>query len=544
MAPTAQHLHTYFLFPFSIDRESILAAHADVWRKREHWIDGLDQWIASHKPPFLAWKRNPYRDFSLDSPAYQDMVFFHPIIRKVFFDTTGQAGSREALVRCYAMRPPEGGKLWMEASDRKGRSAAVEVTDLRLFLFVNGIGILSIGVEARDLPIAEALWINEALRKLYPASGRQLREGRTPDRLALVMELEDHHVTVTEETFEKCDLVGFQPPLATTIQSLLYFCDFAAQEYELVLDERMIVYTYLQLDPASLPEGFVESRDYQVLLSRVLFVDQHAPDFRYDPEYLDARFRTQLYRRWAHEGTYYGFTSYSSITVTIGEFETGDHSLDEGFVIHRMFDTRYYLMALVALFYRATLLDFTEWSALVTRRLYHLDGRLTPENMRVAEELRAEFLHFSNYWYFRELANKEEEAEHFAMQCQQYRIDSMKTEIEDEIETLDTSLQQHYQFRNTEAINRVAMLSLMLGAGAMLTGFFGMNFGGAFRAWFLDSPDQFPVIQYLSIGAVLLFSIGAMVFGVYVVALNWPDYREILDPRERERRSAGSLRRE
>ena len=117
MPASVRHLHTYFLFPFSIDQEAVREADAAVWDKRPQWIDGLDEWIASHPAPALAWKRTPYSEFDLDSRAYQDMVFFHPIVRRVFFDTVGQAQSREALIRCYTMRPPNEAKLWFEAGD-------------------------------------------------------------------------------------------------------------------------------------------------------------------------------------------------------------------------------------------------------------------------------------------------------------------------------------------------------------------------------------------------------------------------------------------
>ena len=217
------------------------------------------------------------------------------------------------------------------------------------------------------------------------------------------------------------------------------------------------------------------------------------------------------------------------VALAIGEFECGEHKLDEGFLVYRMFLTRYFLMAQVSLFYRATLLDFAERTALVSRRLYQdqAGGRISTENIRMASDLRSDFLHFSNYWYFDELANKDEESEHFAMQVREYRIGSMEEEIEQEIDKLNQSIHTYYQFRNTEAINRVAMLSLILGAGAVATGFFGMNFEGAFANTLFKETKQ----HWLAIAFVTSFSALAIVFGVFVVISHWADYRESLLPR-------------
>jgi len=547
MAPGILHLHTYFLFPFSIDKHAVLEGHRALWAKRQHWVDGLDSWFAAHQAPGSSvvadrlgpWQRAAYTRFDMDSLAYQDMVFFHPFVRRVFFDTADTSvalGEKEALLRCYTIPINEGEKLWFEAEDQKGRRATVEVTDLRLFLFANGIGILSIGVEAFRLSAREALWINESMRKVYPSSGRQVREGRIPNRMALVVERNGAREAVAEERFEKGEMSGFHPPLAKTIIALLYFADYERKEFEPVLDERMIVCSYVAVDPASIPADFIQSECYQVLLSQLLYVDRETSAYRYEPEFIRNQMNQHLYRRWAHQGTYYGFTSYSNITSTIGTFDCDEHVLREGFLIHRMFNTRYYLMALVALFYRATLLDFEERTALVSKRLYldQEDGRLTLENMRLANNLRAEFLHFSNYWFFDELANKDEEIEHFTLQCREYRIGPMKAEIEEEIEKLDASIHTYAQFRNTEAVNRLAMLSLLLGAGAVLTGFFGMNFGRGFARFFFEPDQNFVVAHYSAVGIVALLAFGALAFGIYVVASNWSDYRDILIRRQAE----------
>ncbi|MEO5923973.1 MAG: CorA family divalent cation transporter [Bryobacteraceae bacterium] len=545
MSANAQHLHTYFLFPFSIDKEGVRETHGHIWKDDTRWIDGLDEWIASHPAPYLdmVWKRTPYTQFDLNSRAYQDMIFFHPIVRRVFFDTTGQEGSREALLRCYTMQPPIGGKLFYEVEDNKGGKASVEITDLRLFLFANGIGILSLGVEAWNIPIKHALWINETMRKVYPSSARQIREGRSPSRSALVLDQKGTRTRLAEETAETGVMKSFQPPLSRTIKSLIYFAEYGKQEFEPVLDERMIVYTYLEIDPGSVPAGYKDSEEYQILLSRVLYVEHDGDEYRYEVNFLRERMDEHLYRRWAHQGTYYGFTSYSNVSVAIGQFDCGGHQLSEGFLIHRMFDTRYYLMALVSLFYRATLLDFGERTALVSRRLYESEAHLTPDSVLATNHLRTEFLHFSNYWHFDELANKEEELEHFELQSRFYRITAMKQEINDEVESLGAAIQEHYQFRNTEAINRVAMLSLILGIGAMITGFFGMNFGRGFAQTLFEPTGDFPLIHLSAVAFVILLALGVLLFSVYVVVVNWEDYRDILDPHGKKVR-ARSLRRD
>jgi hypothetical protein len=547
-----QHLHTYFLFPFSIDREAVVEDHQRSWNKHRTWIDGLDDWIAEAGSPFVTalggWRRAAYTRFDMESPAYQDMVFFHPFVRRVFFDTIGGLppdyvedeeqdiygrGESVSLLRCYALPLPKNGKLHLEAEDVRGRSARVQVTDLRLFLFANGIGILSIGVEAFDIAAADALWINESMRKVYPSSSRQLREGRVPNRVAFLLERDGSTEKLVEEGYEYCAMIGFLPPLSRIVTSLLYFANYQEQEFEPVLDERMIVYTYASIDPRTIPADFSDSRAYQVLLSRLLYVDREGDDFRYEEVFTTGQMRRQLYRRWSHQGTWYGFTSYSIVACTIGTFTCDEHDLREGFLIHRMFQTRYYLLTLIALFYRVTLLDFAERTALVSGRLYRdqLEQRFSQYNIRLASDLRADFLHFSNYWYFEELANKDEEMEHFLMMCRETRIEQMKSEIEEEIEKLNASLHNYYQYRNTESINRLAMLSMILGGGAVVTGFFGMNFGHRFEEAFFNPPSPLGGVHVAAIMFVVVFAMSSLMFSVYVVMSNWGDYRQSLLPR-------------
>jgi len=147
----------------------------------------------------------------------------------------------------------------------------------------------------------------------------------------------------------------------------------------------------------------------------------------------------------------------------------------------------------------------------------------------------AEFNLFSNYWYFSELANKDEEIEHFRMQCEAFRVGEMKAEVEMEIEKLSNTLDRIYQLRNTDSINRLAMLSMILGGGAMLTGYFGMNFGHGFAKLFFE-PAGPSWVHVTSITAVTAIVVGSILFGVFLVVTFWADYRDILMPLRKQRR--------
>lgn len=543
------HLHTHFLFAFAMDRELIAETHRNLWGEHQSWIAGLDRFIGEHtrntRHPFVEmvgpWKRATYTQFGIDSRAYQDMVFFHPYVRHVFFDAARKEGDNseeewESLIRVYEI-DVEDKKLFLRGSDGRGARPDLQITSLRLFLFANGMGILAIGCEAWNISSADALWANEMLRKLYPSSGRQNREGRSLNQVSVYRQAEGGEQPVASEDFKSCSLKGFQPPLTKIITELLYFLDYDKKEYEQVLDERTIVYSYGAVDPGSCPANFVHSDEYQMLLSHFLYVDREVPGFRYDEAFLRRQMAEHVYRRWAHEGTYYGFTNYSNISLTIGKRDRGHHVLTEGDLIHRMFNTRYYLMAIIALFYRATLLNFAEKSALVSKRLYSEQAStagFSKENIELANNLRSEFLHFTNYWYFEELANKEEENEHFDYQVKVYRLPQMKAEIEDELAKMNASLNQYYQQRNTEAVNRLAILSVILGMGAVVTGFFGMNFGQRFGEIFFN-PTGDHLIHRLSIGFVTVFGVFAVCIAAFLIVANWSDYKDIFKPNRKWR---------
>lgn len=518
--------------------------HPEIWRGRQPWFERLDHWVTTHVVPeyrsaatFLGgWHRHPENGLDFNSPTYQEMMFFHPFIRRVFFDTGVFDQQDEALVHRYVINVGPDSRIFYEAEDGVGESVKIEVTGLRLLMFANGVGILTIGVEARNIPYSQALWINEMMRKVYPSSGHQIQTARIPNRMALVQETLTERRIIAEERWETGRGVGYRPQLSSIVLSLLHFANYDREEFEVALDERMIVNSFISLDRTRLVPQFEFSEEYEVAFSHLLYVDRDRSNYRYNPQFLPEQMKKQVYRRWQHEGTLYGTTAYSNVTCILSTAE----ALSADHVVHRMFSTKYLLLAVIALFYKTSLLDFAKESALVSRQLFPVFSGQTVRHrhIQLATRLMADFHYFNNYWFHLEPTNKDEELEHFALLRDAYQLAPTKENIENQIDKLAGYVDRLYALRNNDAVNRLAMMSVILGIGALVTGYFGMNIRHLLG--FLDT-------KLGSAGALLLTTLMAFAslwFIVYIVASNWLDYRaSILPHRYRKPLAPKSLRR-
>ena len=119
---------------------------------------------------------------------------------------------------------------------------------------------------------------------------------------------------------------------------------------------------------------------------------------------------------------------------------------------------------------------------------------------------------------------KDEELEHFGLLSEAYRLGPMKETIEDQITSLAGFIDRLFALRNTDAVNRLAMMSVLLGIGALVTGYLGMNI-----------PDLATLLQNhaASWGSLVLTSLMAVAslwFVVYIIGSNWLDFRASILP--------------
>ncbi|HZD33554.1 MAG TPA: hypothetical protein VE779_18055 [Candidatus Angelobacter sp.] len=533
-----ERFSTYFLFPFALDREAIQEDHPQAWPGKTRWIDGLDSWIAGESGRSASkgvsrlgvWKRSTYSRFDIDSPAYADLLFFNSIVRHVFFDTNigRSSDDQENQLRCYTIGLNPAAKLWFAGTDALGGSGRAQVTDLRLYLSAQGTGILSIGVEAETMDSAQALWINRRLRKLYPVDASSISEGRTPNWLGLRLEEAATTETICEERFDDLKLVGFYPPLPATVKSLLYFADYTQEEYEPVLDENMLVYSYGELTSGG--GSTVNLGADAATVEEFLYLrHSHAGAVRYSSPRGDSAVAFT-----GHSCAMLGFNF--SAPLTDDQWRTICGQSDGVVWVEKdaraIFHSRLYLIMIVACFYRAVLRDFSERSALVSRRLQtdQQAGRLSLASIQMVNDFRTEFLNFSGYWHFDELSTKHSGNDLFRRLCAEYRIDDVKEVLATELRHMTEFVYNFYQLRTTEAVNRLALLSLLFGGGAVLTGFFGMNFGREFGHIFFEGEGFGSVVHYFFVVLVITFVFGSLCVGTFVVLRNWREYLAFLSP--------------
>jgi CorA-like Mg2+ transporter protein len=155
-------------------------------------------------------------------------------------------------------------------------------------------------------------------------------------------------------------------------------------------------------------------------------------------------------------------------------------------------------------------------------------GRQTLASIRLVNDFHTEPLNFSGCWYFDDLSCRQADNDFFRQLCSEYRIDDMKTVLASELRHMSEFVYNFYQLRTTDAVNRLAMLSLIFGGGAVLTGFFGMNFGREFGRVLFEGAGLTPFVHYSLVLLVTAFVFGSLALGTAVVLRNWCDYFVIL----------------
>ncbi|MCX8027982.1 MAG: hypothetical protein N3A62_09050 [Thermodesulfovibrionales bacterium] len=456
-ASEVNHYSTFFFFPFKIQNE-LPQDFNKSWQEET----------------FKLWdgKSNSFKENN------QELLYFHIYIRRAMYNISSDE-NEDTFLTSYRLSDERLRELGVGTSLNKiilnNKESNFCLSDIRLFCFKdNKIGILSIGIKNDSCSLKDALEFNKLFRLLYVSDTKQISDSRiykdvSIKNTSIQNTFSDEAHFVINPDKEKKYPKDINSIVKTLLDPLKY-----CEDYTPLLDDRMIVHGLVCLNEDLKKSYFDEEKKRFneqgiALFSRLLYVDDFANNYLYNPRFIKPFLKKHLYTRWEHVGTLYGFCRYADMTLMFGKPD----------FLETNFKTVYYQMAILNLFYRCALIDFAERSSKVTRDLIK-KGDWTSNNE--VKKLRHDFLKFSNVWYFKEVTNQEQGIEMFEMQRKAYEIDELFKGVKEEIEKLDEFIRIEQSEKEQKAINELTMIATPLLILSLLTGFMGMNLeGGMFK---------------------------------------------------------------
>ena len=231
-----------------------------------------------------------------------------------------------------------------------------------------------------------------------------------------------------------------------------------------ILDDRMLVYSYVAFDGL---DGFHrDDRDIDVFFSHLLYVDNPAENYRYEPGFTEALLERAGYRRWKHWKTRIGFSRYSAV------FQYDGHML----FLHRSFVSMYYQMFLLVTYYRARLIRLSD-------KMSSLSGHIgDEEDKALDEDLKKKFRHsrklfvkFMNIEWFTEVTNQDQGIEIFDLMRDAFQLEPMYKEVKEEIERTDELMDLYHRDKLDRFGEMAGKVGLFVGFLATLFGFLAIN---------------------------------------------------------------------
>lgn len=495
---------TTFLFPFTI-------------RKDEH--------SPAEKPRFRA---ENLRLMKVGTGDAETVVYFLPHIRDILFarDADGKIVSDKGVEPIYRYELIN--KAYTLHVERDGEKLPLDVDHIRFYLFPNNnICFLSYSVTLTDMDEVDwdaieepldflnaliqedgserigkfqahtCLAVNNLARIVYPTYREQVEENKIAD-LELVR-VKDNQVLARFDKMRPAQDLGedLRPRLSPVITSLVKEgINIGDGSILPMLDDRMFVNSHIALWGRK-PESDAGREAYQAFFSVALYVDiegeEHLGGYAYDPEFVKNQMEQEVLWRWyAHSGNLYGFTNYSNIYMGFGRFLAN--------IASRHIHAHYFYMALLALYYRTSMIDYSAQLARATKGLLaHPDKEECRTRIR---KLRESFIEFTNQYWFYEITSQMQGIETFEYQCRSMYIEKAYRELKEEIERADGFIQMAWQDEVSKQARWIAGIGLCFAVISPLV------------SWFAISGDVFNVREIISrSGFYLVFIFGAGLFG-------------------------------
>ncbi|MBI4652486.1 hypothetical protein HY745_14660 [Candidatus Desantisbacteria bacterium] len=341
-----------------------------------------------------------------------EYVYFHPYIRDILFSQKekeaelykspvtylGYSKEKKLLLKVkYPEKNKDNNWDWEEYVSNQERYYPIDSIHLSVFEF--GIGILSIQIseciEVNNFigkKFKEILVFNELARKISASikPSEQKKQGRLLDSINI------EGISNSKEEFKDESFLSIENgsiDVSNVIKSLLT----PIPSFQSVLDDRMIVYSYVCFDEKEVDANDIISAHEDFLT--FTFVDKQWKGSFANRALINEYLKLHLYDRWLDYGTLYGFSRFSSTCLVNGSKGSLTFS-----TIYDHFETIYYEIALLTYFQRAALLSFSRKAAECAEKLKQSEKNAY-ENIK---KLKKDFLLFTNKYWFIEITGQEQ----------------------------------------------------------------------------------------------------------------------------------------
>ena len=503
-----------FMFPFkwtvSTDVETTFEEKTDI-KKVIQAIKNNPNW---------KYKHTDYKQ--LNPEEYNEYVYFYDNVRLAMFSEKPicekPENDEDFLSQCvfnYEYNLPNSDSKYLIKIKGKNEEYELSIDSIKLKLYEAGIGILSFHLKnnTQNTNFDDILKINDYGRRIYPQyidlndkGIDATKDSFLADSITLNF---DNGNRIVKEDFKDSLKNGHCNPyyISKTITEILgenfeiYNPNKTQNEgsnnkiyFKKLLDDRMFVICWLH-DKKSKELKYMD-KDGNYLYEEpkdwynLIFVDGNGCECQ-DKRMLSNLLKEHTYSRWLNHGTFYGFSRYSFVCLTM--LNANDIP---PLYIHTK--TMYYEMVSLLLAQRVGILNFSD-------EISEISG-LEPNSsiIKKIRNLKKNYIQFTNRIYHREVTAQEQGIE-------LYNLLSKCMDIRQNIKDLDQELDSLHQYatlmedkETNKKLNILTILGAFLAVPALATGFFGMNLGDFVGGGSSDSNVLFNHIWNFTIGTLTL----------------------------------------
>ncbi len=454
-------LHSFFMFPFQFSEKFSL--------------EGLKKLIEENN---TIWQ---YEDYQVkDGLRYNEYFYFYPHLRNILFSNReiDDMDMKRAFFRAKNIHSE---KLEYTVILKDDVTYSLPLEQIYLHLFENRTGILVFEVVQLDQKynLQQYLKFIDMGRRIYIPYLNQHKEipsniekdelhsinlfdsilhQQCPKKIVIDRKHGLEHDFVTDFNFDKDKPESYG--LSNIIRKLLDSGEFNFENeaYKSTIDDRMYTHTYYEIGDVKqsgndlflkqIREYFNKDNhsiekinDAAKVWYQMIFIDSGNEPLCKNDQMLKELLDKATYKRWTESGSLFGFSRYSTSFVANWE------------VLRGHFESMYYQFALLNLFYRNSLLLFSDRTIKISENIKKSSA------MNHLQKLQEDIILFENKYWFREISAQEQGIEMFDQWEKQYRNNILLQDVKQGILELYTYFDSQREKKNEKKLKLLTIIA-------------------------------------------------------------------------------------